>query len=104
VYSRQIDDQVLTLSASGWTYEHSFVLYDYETESMWRPVNVGEAGIGCGCVMWGIGGQHAGQILPALPSENTLWYLWFAQHPDTKLMKPDSNGPSKSDSTATGCD
>ena len=25
----------MTFSASGWTYRNPFVLYDYETESMW---------------------------------------------------------------------
>ncbi len=35
VYSREIDGEILTLSASGWTYGRIFVLYDYETESMW---------------------------------------------------------------------
>jgi hypothetical protein len=35
VYSREIDGKTLTLSASGWTYDRLFVLYDYETESIW---------------------------------------------------------------------
>jgi len=89
VYNREIDGQVLTLAASGWTYEFVFVLYDHETESMWKPVNVGEAGIGCGCVLWCFAGQYAGRFLPALQSENTIWATWFADHPDTRIMAAD---------------
>ena len=35
IYYREIDGRVLTLSASGWTYRSTFVLFDYETESLW---------------------------------------------------------------------
>lgn len=100
MYSREIDEQVLTLSASGWTYEFTFVLFDYETETMWLPVDVGEAGIGCGCALWGIAGQYAGRILPALPSENTDWPEWFSDHPDTRIM---TTGKTVSPEAPDGC-
>ena len=35
MYSREIDGEILTLSAGGWTYGRTFVLFDYETESLW---------------------------------------------------------------------
>jgi len=102
VYSREIDDTVLTLSASGWTFDFTFVLYDYETESMWFPVNIGDPGsdLECGCVLWGIAGEYAGEILPALPSENTFWNEWYADHPLTKIMVT----PSKSAPPQNSCD
>ncbi|MBW1822510.1 MAG: hypothetical protein JRI92_12285, partial [Deltaproteobacteria bacterium] len=31
MYSREIDDRLLTLAPSGWTYKNTFVLYDKET-------------------------------------------------------------------------
>jgi hypothetical protein len=89
VYSREIDDSILTMSASGWTYDFTFILYDYNTESMWLPVNIGQAaGEGtCGCVLWGIAGHFAGRLMPAIPtSENTTWSLWYNSNPTTKLM------------------
>ena len=46
VYSREIQGEVLTLSASGWTYNNTFVLYDYETESLWYHMP-GESGLTC---------------------------------------------------------
>ena len=88
MYSREIDGNVLTLAASGWTYNFSFVLYDFETWSMWLPVNVGIAVPGCGCVMWCIAGEYFGRILPGLPSGNFAWNVWFGEHPGTKLMVP----------------
>ena len=30
MYSRELDGTVLTLAASGWTYQSTFVLYDRE--------------------------------------------------------------------------
>ena len=47
MYSREIDGQVLTLSSSGWTYRNTFVLFDYETETMWYhlPGDTGLTGI-----------------------------------------------------------
>jgi hypothetical protein len=88
VYSREIDGQVLTLSASGWTYDFVFVLYDSETGSMWLPVSINDPGIenGCGCVLWSIAGDFAGQMVPALLSSNTVWNIWFSEHPDTKVL------------------
>ena len=46
MYSREIDGKVLTLAFSGWTYNNLFILYDYETESMWYepPVEDSENG------------------------------------------------------------
>jgi hypothetical protein len=78
---------VLTLTASGWTYFYTFVLLDIETESLWLPVNVGEGSGGpCGCLLWSISGPLAGRMLPAMPSSNTTWDVWFSEHPDTKIM------------------
>jgi len=88
VYSREINGEILTLAASGWTYNFSFVLYDHETETMWLPVNVGDGGPNsCGCVMWGFAGPFAGRFLHAYPSSNTNWNIWWPEHPDTKIMK-----------------
>ncbi|MBD3222450.1 DUF3179 domain-containing protein, partial [bacterium] len=35
VYGRTLDGQTLTLAASGWTWQDTFVLWDHETESVW---------------------------------------------------------------------
>jgi hypothetical protein len=80
VYSREIDGQVLTLSASGWTYQLTFVLYDYETESLWYHLE-GENDLTC------ISGQFADKKLPEFQSTVTRWKIWKSMHADTKFLK-----------------
>ena len=80
VSSREIDSNVLTLSASGWTYFSTFVLYDYETESMWFPLSGGTPLI---CVS----GFYADRKLGEVEGIPTRWNTWKADHPETKFMK-----------------
>jgi hypothetical protein len=92
VYNRELDGTVLTLGASGWTYVYTFVLFDQETNSMWLPLNIGEIGDICGCALFGITGPHAGRRLATFPTEYTQWNIWYALHPDTKILKdPDAD-------------
>lgn len=81
VNSREIDERVLTLAPSGWTYDFTFVLYDYETESMWYPVeNEGSRRFQC------ISGVFEGRMLEPMSSELTSWSDWFARHPDSWIL------------------
>ncbi len=80
MYSREIDDQILTLSASGWTYKGTFILYDYETESLWYHFP-GDEGLTC------IGGNYVGRKLREFLSIQTRWIDWFAENPRTKFLK-----------------
>jgi hypothetical protein len=80
VYSREIDGQTLTLSASGWTYSNTFVLVDYETESLWYHL-LGDDGL------TGIGGVYADRKLPVLDSTKTRWNVWKEIHADTGFMR-----------------
>ena len=79
MYSREIDGEILTLSASGWTYRSTFVLYDYETESLWYHLP-GEDGL------TGIGGTYADRKLTELQSVLTRWNLWKEEFPDSKVL------------------
>ena len=80
MYSREIDGKVLTLSASGWTYRRTFVLFDYETESMWYHMK-GDNALTC------ISGEYADRRLPELGSTFTRWNRWKADFPDSKILK-----------------
>jgi hypothetical protein len=80
LYSREIDDQILTLSASGWTYNDTFVLYDYETESLWYHLS-GQDGLTC------ISGVYADRKLPEFNSTRARWNIWRSENPDTKFLK-----------------
>ena len=79
VYSREIDGNILTLSASGWTYDNTFVLYDYETESLWYHLP-GQDGL------TGISGVYANRNLPEFTSIRMRWADWKRRNPKTKVL------------------
>lgn len=83
MYGRSLDGQPLTLAASGWTWEDTFVLWDYQTGSLWFGGS-GQAG-------WGdlvcIEGPLQGRRLPDLTLHRTFWRSWFGSNPETKLMR-----------------
>ena len=80
MYSREIENERLTLSASGWTYDNTFVLYDMETESLWYHLP-GRDGLTC------IGGYYADQHLEEFTSYRIRWSEWIKQNPDSKFLK-----------------
>lgn len=80
MYSREINNTVLTLSASGWTYQNTFVLYDYETESLWYHLS-GQQGLTC------ISGAYADAHLEEFTSYQLRWNEWIKDHGDTQLLK-----------------
>ena len=82
MYSRVIYNKTLTLSASGWTYNNTFVLYDYETESLWYHLP-GQDGLTC------ISGQYADRKLEEFQSTKARWNLWKAENPNSKFMHYD---------------
>ncbi len=80
MYSRELIGRELTLSASGWTYDYTFLLFDYETESLWYHMP-GESGLRC------ISGVFADEKLAEYNSVRTRWSDWVAEHPDSKILK-----------------
>jgi hypothetical protein len=80
VYSRVVDGEVLTLSASGWTYDRLFVLYDFETESLWYRLPDTNA-LTC------VAGHHEGDELPEVVSAVEPWNAWRTSFPDTKVLE-----------------
>jgi hypothetical protein len=80
VYSRELPKQLLTLSASGWTYKSTFVLYDFETETMWYHLP-GTNGL------TGISGTLEDHFLPELTSYFLRWNVWVADRPESKFLK-----------------
>ena len=74
MYSRQLEEKTLTLAASGWTYDKTFVLVDRETGSLWYPLP-STPGLTC------ISGVHADRRLAELSSSLAPWNEWSAVHP-----------------------
>ncbi len=80
MYSREIaPGKILTLSASGWTYRNTFVLFDYETESMWYHLE-GTDELTC------ISGFYKDRKLPELTSQFVRWSSWFSNNPESKFL------------------
>ena len=79
MYSREIDGNILNLSASGWTYRSTFVLYDFETESIWYHLS-GTNGLTC------ISGQYADRKLNEFPSARSRWSDWVAANPNSGFL------------------
>jgi len=82
VNSRRLDDTILTLAASGWTYRDTFVLFDHETESLWFPME-DDDGV---TRFMGIAGTHAGRMLEGLPFSRALWLEWVEDHPGSSVL------------------
>ena len=78
MYSRQIDDQILTIAPSGWTYKNTFVLYDKETGTLWYPFKEG---------LMGIQGKYFKRWLPKISFEDTRWGKWIKEHPKSSILK-----------------
>lgn len=79
VYSRVLDADTLTLSASGWVYDQRSVLFDYQTGSMWYPI-AGTGGLTC------IAGVLFESMLPSLGFVVTGWNTWRAMNAMTGFM------------------
>lgn len=75
MYDRRIKEKTLTFAVSGMLWEHSLVLIDNETESLWSQL-LGEA----------MRGKLAGEQLTVIPSLITDWKSWRTQHPETTAM------------------
>jgi len=76
VYSRRVNQQVLTLIVAGSMWEQSMVIRDNETGSLWSQV-LGRA----------MEGELAGQTLEILPAVNTTWSDWKHRHPETTVAQ-----------------
>jgi hypothetical protein len=78
-----LDGEVLTIAASGWTYDEGeynlFVLQDYETGSLWYHL-AGTKALTC------IAGPHEGRTLAELGSAYQPWNRWKRSHPNTLVL------------------
>ncbi len=66
----------LTFIVSGKLWRNAMVMQDEETESLWSHLT-GRA----------LDGTLAEHQLELVPSVQTTWAAWVAEHPDTKLLR-----------------
>ncbi len=74
-YRRTQGDRVLTFGVSGLIYNHGFLMYDRETESLWSQFT-GEA----------IAGPLAGERLASLPIHQQTLAMWLEREPEAKVL------------------
>ncbi len=83
MYGRELDGQILTLAATGWTWHDTFVLWDHETGSLWFGGIGDEGWPSLTCVEGPLQGAH----LQRHDFRRTLWNRWVMEHPESKLMR-----------------
>lgn len=76
VYSRRVAGKTLTFGVSGLLYNHNFLMYDRETESLWSQF-LGRA----------IAGPLAGQHLERLRVRQETAGAWIARVGETRFMR-----------------
>jgi len=75
VYSRRVDDKVLSFEHAKFLHQRSFVMFDRQTVSLWIHTT-GEAVIG----------DYKGTTLEFLPCTVTTWSHWTKGHPKTLVL------------------
>lgn len=75
VYSRIVNDQVLTFGISGRLYKSNVLLYDHQTESLWSQLKA-----------QAISGDLVRQQLQPIASVRMGWKKWKQKHPQTTVL------------------
>ena len=75
VYSRIVNDQVLTFGISGRLYKSNVLLYDHQTESLWSQLKA-----------QAISGDLVRQQLQPIASVRMGWKKWKQEHPQTTVL------------------
>ncbi len=75
VYSRLVDNTVLTFGNTGARYQSGLIMYDYDSGSYWYQMN-GRAIIG----------RLTGARLELLPSRLATYGEWLDSHPNTLVL------------------
>ena len=83
MYSRNLDGQILTMAASGWTWHDKFVLQDLETGSLWWT----GVGLDGNDTMLCISGPLQNNRTVKLPSFRGTWRTWLHVFPGSKYLK-----------------
>ena len=81
MYSTNIDGETVEFGTSGMLYHSNKLMYDRKTNTLWNQF-IGEPALG---PLVG-----SGIKLEILPVTVTTWEEWFAAHPDTTVLNPDT--------------
>ena len=76
-YRREVDGKTLVFGVSGLLYNHNFLLFDRETESLWSQF-LGRA----------VAGPLVGKTLERVPIRQVTTGVWLARHMETQILRP----------------
>lgn len=79
VVVREIDGQLLEFGVSGLLHNSNVLLYDRTDDALWSQIG-----------FRAISGPHAGRALDHLPFELTTLERWATKHPDSTVVKLES--------------
>lgn len=68
-----------TFGVSGLLYQSDVLMYDHQTESLWSQLK-----------MESVAGEHAGDRLEWLPSEEMTWKAWRERYPGSEVLSTDT--------------
>ncbi len=75
VFSRVVDEQILTFGVSGYLLKNNLVMFDHQSNTLWSQL-----------FAQGLRGAHARQRLELIPSTFTTWGAWQETHPETMII------------------
>lgn len=76
-YRREVDGRTLVFGVSGLLYNHNFLLFDRQTESLWSQF-LGRA----------VSGPLVGKRLERIPVRQETAGSWLSRHVDTLILRP----------------
>lgn len=78
-FNSEIDNKSLEFGVSGLLYNSDVLLYDRQTGSLWSQI-----------MKTAVTGAFSGTRLTAIPITHTTWQDWYARHPQTDVLSPET--------------
>lgn len=78
-FDRRMGEDLLTFGVSGLLYQSDVLMYDRESESLWSQL-----------AMEAVSGPRVGERLELLPTRLVTWEAWQREHPQSKILSPDT--------------
>ena len=78
MYSRKIDEQILTFAHTGWIYKRVLIVFDRETGTLWYPYEKR---------LMAIQGKYFKRWLPEISSKTMRWKEWINKYSKSAILK-----------------
>ena len=78
-FNAEINNKSFEFGVSGLLYNSDVLLYDRQTGSLWSQI-----------LKTSVTGAMSGTRLTAIPLSHTTWQDWYARHPTTDVLSPET--------------